>query len=115
MTSPHMPPRRGREPKTPRQTNEKAPVSDEQPEQAHPDRPTSTKPLDDDYWRDVEQGACHRCGQTGLHACPAEHRRLINLAESHAHEADRLAGTQAGNTHAQIALVYATLAGQEPR
>lgn len=76
MTSPHMPPRRGREPKTPRQTNEKAPVSDEQPEQAHPDRPTSTEPLN---------------------------RRTLNLAESHAHEADRLAHTTAGTTHALLA------------
>lgn len=63
MTSPHMPPRRGREPKTPRQTNTAGAQSDKQATSAHPDRPTSTEPLN---------------------------RRTLNLAESHAHEADRL-------------------------
>lgn len=86
MTSPHMPPRRGREPKTPRQTNTTGAQSDEQATSAHPDRPTSTETTD---------------------------RRLRNLAESHLHEAHRLAGTQAGNTHAHIAHVYAILAAQE--
>ena len=76
MPAPTLPPRRGREPKTPRQANEKAPVSDFQTEQAHPDRPTSTEPLN---------------------------RRTLNLAESHAHEADRLAHTTAGITHALLA------------
>ena len=86
MPAPTLPPRRGREPKTPRQTNVTGAQSDEQATSAHPDRPTSTEPAD---------------------------RRLRNLAESHLHEAHRLAGTQAGNTHAHIAHVYAILAAQE--
>ena len=61
-----------------RQERTGAPVSDETPTPAHPDRPTSTKPVD-------------------------ERRRLRNLAESHAHEADRLAHERAGLTHALLA------------
>ena len=67
-------------------------MSDETPTPAHPDRPTSTKPVD-------------------------ERRRLRNLAESHAHEADRLAEDSArpDHTHALLALAYALLAtGERP-
>ncbi len=71
-----MPPRRGREPKTPRQANVTGAQSDEQATSAHPDRPTSTEPLN---------------------------RHTLNLAESHAHEADRLAESRAGLTHALLA------------
>ena len=76
MPAPTLPPRRGREPKTPRQTNVTGAQSDGNATSAHPDRPTSTETAD---------------------------MRLRNLAESHAHEADRLAHTTAGITHALLA------------
>ena len=47
MPAPTLPPRRDREPKTPRQTNVTGAQSDEQATSAHPDRPTSTEPVDD--------------------------------------------------------------------
>ena len=88
MPAPTLPPRRGREPKTPRQTNVTGAQSDEQAPTAHPDRPTSTEPLN---------------------------RRTLNLAESHAHEADRLAHTPAGITHALLAHFWLNNAQEQPR
>lgn len=70
---------------TDRQTHTTGPQSDETPTSARPHRPTSTEPVDD--------------------RTRARYLERIALAQSHAHEADRLAkdSRDAGLIHALLA------------
>lgn len=83
------------------------PQSDETPTSARPHRPTSTEPVDSQPCRD--------CGWPGLHVCHADWLRLINLAQSHAREADRLADNSrdAGTIHARLAQFWLDLAKEQ--
>ena len=101
--------RDGNQVRTPAQAHVTAPQDDEPTTtDAPPNRLPSGAPVD-------SPTACQGCGQTGWHACDAEHRRLRNLAQSHAHEAHRIADNSrdAGLIHAHLAIAYALLAQEQ--
>lgn len=83
-------------------SHENAPQSDGHRDCACSDRPTSTEPVDS-HWAQA------------IAARTEERRRLLNLAESHAHEADRLADNSrdAGTIHARLAQFWLDLAKEQ--
>lgn len=76
-------------------SHENAPQSDEPPTPARPHRPTSTKPVDD--------------------RTRARYLERIAVAQSHAHEADRLADNSrhAPLVHAHLAQFWLDLAKEQ--
>lgn len=91
-------------------SHENAPQSDGQATSARPHRPTSTEHVDD------RTDAPHPFESFQIRTDAHKERvRLLNLAESHAHEADRLAdqSRDAGTIHARLAQFWLDLAKEQ--